>query len=181
MAGNQNSGRRPMPPEVREARGLPPAGASPTVPRMTLPPAEGGPREPPEWLDDEAVEEWRRVVPTLEAARVLADVDYSALAQYCHEWGVSVRAARQLKREGLTKRTGHGGSKPNPLIKISKEARMTALRIATEFGLTPASRAKVKVATPAATAPATASPEAADDAADDDFLFSPPTLSIVPR
>lgn len=162
MAGNKNSGRRPLPDAVKKARGTfrkdrargddvtdPTPSADGSVP-MVLASAEPGARPPPDFLDAVGLEEWHRVVPALEKLRVLADVDYSALEQYCFEHQTAVAAATALskKNQPLMKRGAMGSMMPNPLIKIGRDARMAALKIAQEFGLTPSSRSKVKIPAP---------------------------------
>ena len=78
--------------------------------------------EPPRWLDRIARAEWRRMVGPLHAMGILTATDVTMLEAYCRiysEW---------RKAESL-----------NDQIKAVKELRL----IASEFGMTPSSRAKV--------------------------------------
>ena len=100
-------------------------------------------REAPDWLSPEGRDEWSRVTPMLDRARVLSDLDLSQLANYCEAAGLAAKATKQLRRQGLTVKRGTGATAPNPLITIAKEARAQALSFAQQFGLTPASRTRV--------------------------------------
>jgi phage terminase small subunit len=81
-------------------------------------------------VNDEADEFWDRIVPLLESQRVLTEVDLDKLAHLANYHG-KIRQIWDL------------GGKPTA-------PEMTQLRISmTEFGMTPASRAKVtKTGTP---------------------------------
>lgn len=145
MAGNANSGGRPLPRAIKAARGtLRPDRDGEEGDQVDLPAPEAGITPPPEWLEPDALAEWNRVVPMLEAAHVLSVVDYSQLAAYATAHGLAVKATKQLKRQGLTTKRANGSVMANPLIAIAREARAQALRIAIEYGLTPAARTRIR-------------------------------------
>lgn len=96
----------------------------------------------PEWLDDEGKKEWARIVPMLEEAKVLSDADRIALANYCACVSLCITATREYQRRGVTLTKGRRVY-THPMIKVAQEARTQALRIALEFGLTPASRTRI--------------------------------------
>jgi P27 family predicted phage terminase small subunit len=110
---------------------------------------EGAP-DIPEWLDKEGRAEWARVVPILEALRVLTLLDRGILANYCAAWSLCVQATRIYTREGLAPKAKRGSkmARPHPMVKVATEARAQALRLAAEFGLTPSSRSRVSTAEP---------------------------------
>ena len=97
----------------------------PRVAEVDLPPVDEAP-EPPSWLPtEEAIVEWRRLVPILMANRLLSAGDLPALANYCALHG---RIA-EIWAAGLTP--------PSGIL-----AQFVSLGNA--FGLAPAWRAKVK-------------------------------------
>ena len=59
----------------------------------------------PDYLDDEAKREWRRLVPILERMRVLTEADGLALAGLCMQYSTMVKAQRLREKSGLLFRT----------------------------------------------------------------------------
>ncbi|MCU5785932.1 hypothetical protein [Alloalcanivorax marinus] len=85
--------------------------------------------EPPQHLNTDGAEMWRDLGPRLVAASVLQVVDLYALEQLCATW----QQQRQRAKAGLP----------------SKAADLNALRcMFNEFGMTPASRARVPGSAP---------------------------------
>lgn len=93
-------------------------------------PAPSGPLGgPPAWLSVDALDEWQRVVPPMEACGAFTSADYAAVLAHCIVFGEVVKAAKAGE----------------PM----KVASLTALRLsAADLGLTPTSRTKL-VASPA--------------------------------
>jgi P27 family predicted phage terminase small subunit len=92
----------------------------------------------PEWLKGEALKEWNRITPLLVARNVLTEWDMTCLALYCDAWGDYV-FAQGYDRDDL---------EPDGISKISafkNKAWDKVMKAAAEFGLTPASRTKVKM------------------------------------
>jgi len=99
--------------------------------------------EPPDFLDADAQEEWRRVVPDLEAAGVTARVEAMAMATYCIAVSHLQKAQAEIARDGITIQTD-AGLKKHPAMNIIKDASQVIKCFTAEFGMTPASRSKVK-------------------------------------
>jgi len=99
--------------------------------------------DPPDWLDAFALEEWRRVVPDLESAGVTSRVESTALAAYCQAVSRLRKAEAEIFRDGITMMTERGLVK-HPSVGIAKDAMAIIRALAAEFGMTPASRSKVK-------------------------------------
>jgi P27 family predicted phage terminase small subunit len=126
-----NPGRRPLPKnEVKPER------------PSTIP-------EPPDWLDDYAVEEWRRVAPGLWRTGLLTEPDVGVLSAYCFSHSQLRTAAEILNRmrandagglRGLIVSTKDKGTTVNPLIWVANSAAKAMGRYAAELGMTPASR-----------------------------------------
>jgi P27 family predicted phage terminase small subunit len=125
-----------QPDNVRALRGNP--GGRPAPKRVTAAP---GIPDAPDWLDEEALAEWDRIVPDLDRLGVLALVDRAALSTYCAAWSVWVRAERLLQEDDLVaeRRAGNGPAK-NPAWQIWREAATTASALAKELFITPSSR-----------------------------------------
>lgn len=91
----------------------------------------------PEWLSDDARDEWDRVVPELSRLDVLKAEDRAALAAYCETWATFVRATRIVASEGLTIEAKQG-TLPHPAVGIARNAGRELRTWAGQFGLTPA-------------------------------------------
>jgi P27 family predicted phage terminase small subunit len=107
----------------------------------------------PAWLSAEAKQEWRRIVPELQALGLLTIVDRVALASYCQAWAELVIATQLVTKEGrlitinLFNRAGEfAGTKQvlHPAVKMQRDAFARVKAFIGEFGLTPASRTKVR-------------------------------------
>lgn len=95
----------------------------------------------PKWLNAEAKAEWSRIVPQLEALKVLYEVDGSLLADYCSAHSLAVNATKVYQREGLEVRQ-YGQKQKHPMIKVAQEARAQAKQHIGEFHKRIASRMK---------------------------------------
>lgn len=103
----------------------------------------------PAWLSANARPWWRRVRPILARMKVLTDADPIALGLLCDALADYVAARDQLAKEGRTYETESEAGRmirANPLVGDQADAWRRAKLMLTEFGLTPASRAKVSVA-----------------------------------
>ena len=97
------------------------------------------------WLDAEAKREWRRVSPELAKMKVLSKLDRSLLAAYCASWSQFVAGVRQLQKDGPTYRTESGLIKRHPAASLVHQAARDVLAFASEFGLSPSARVRLKV------------------------------------
>lgn len=106
----------------------------------------------PGFLSDPAREEWDRVVDELYNCGVLTNLDRAALAAYCQAYGRWVQAEMGLAKFaekdratfGIMLKTQSGNAIQNPLVGAANKAAADMVRYAAEFGMTPASRARVK-------------------------------------
>lgn len=117
-----NPGRRPLP--SREPR-----------PDIALPAC-------PAWLDVEARSEWRRMGKLLLTVKCIALQDRAVLAAYCAAWSRFRRATEAVQKVALTQTTPQGSLRA-PEIAIAADAERTLLRLAIEFGGTPAARSRL--------------------------------------
>ena len=114
--------------------------------RVDEPQFQGTPRRP-DWLSKYAAEVWDRVVPDLIEQGVTKRVDQDALCAYCEAAADLRRATETLEAEGMTIQ-GRGSTLKHPAIAIRNEAMQLLARYAAEFGMTGASRSKVKAEKP---------------------------------
>jgi len=134
------------------------------------PKAPRGVPEMPKFLNAEGRAEWRRIIPILVDMKVLTVADGKALAAYCSAYAQLVKAEAAIEKYGLIcatldQLTGVAELKVNPAVRIKSDALRHMKSFLLEFGLTPASRSKLKI-------------NASHDAPDAlDGLFDAPTQS----
>ncbi len=109
--------------------------------------------EPPAFLADIALDAWRRLAPMLSAMRVLTRADEMELAMLCENWAMYRANQEEIARVGraayAVARYNDGGELTSVSVS-SMVANSVRLRDAinkglTEFGLTPAARARLIV------------------------------------
>lgn len=98
--------------------------------------------EPPAWLDEEAKRHWRYHAPIFIKAGVITEADTSLLAQASERWTLyryyAAESRKMINRGYLYKDI-------NQITNLSHTMLMDYLAIMREFGVGPASRARVKV------------------------------------
>lgn len=156
-------GKRGPPPKPSALKKLEGTHRPDRVARREMSPPPGTP-ECPKHLCKLARQEWERVVPLLEASRVLTLIDQATLADYCAAHALAIRATRAYRKAGLTIVTPQGILR-HPAVGIAIAARAQARLLAAEFGMTPAARTRVS----------TPEPEKKEDKAAA-FLFDGPKL-----
>lgn len=147
-------GTKPKPTAQKELEGNPGKRAlnhKEPQPKSAIP-------ECPKHLTGEARIEWNRVTKELHELGILTGIDRAALATYCMAWLDFVYASKKVDEEGevITSKKfdkegneiGVGGKYLNPWVGIKQSAMDRVVRIAAEFGMTPASRTRIKVETP---------------------------------
>lgn len=111
------------PTAIKKLAGNP--GKRPMNPREMKPPV--GSPACPSWLTGDALDEWNRIVPALDALGVLTSVDSAVLIGHCvtlAEIAATVKSGGELKASLLGQLRG----------------------FAADLGLTPAARAKLAIA-----------------------------------
>jgi P27 family predicted phage terminase small subunit len=107
--------------------------------------------EPPPFLTGYAADEWWRTAPELHRLRLLTIVDVMPFAAYfiayAHRRTAEETLAEMAKRDqatsGLLVKRTDGNAGQNPLVSISRKAAGDMVRYASEFGLSPAARARI--------------------------------------
>ena len=102
---------------------------------------------PPDYLNEKGKVEWNLVTLELHSKGMLHFVDLDLLSAYCNEMGIYLESSEYLKENGSVERTYRDGkmysSKLRPEVKIARDALAAALKLATQFGFTPSSRASI--------------------------------------
>jgi len=106
--------------------------------------------ECPDWLMDDAKEEWERVAPELNRLGLLTKVDRTALAGYCQSYAKWKQADEWIKENGTVYaiRGSDGGVKylqQAPQVSIANQCLKQIRAFCAEFGLTPAARARMEL------------------------------------
>ena len=140
-------GRRPKPTRLKMLTGNPgKRRLNEDEPR----PDANIPECPPE-LGPVARTEWDRLVDELAVLRMLTNLDRAALAAYCGAYALWADATVQIEKYGAMIKSPTGFPIQSPYLSIVNRQAEIMMRIASEFGFTPASRSRI--ATPAKSGP----------------------------
>lgn len=114
--------------------------------RSKTEPGAGGdlPIDPPNYLNVDAKREWRRLQKILSNTQVAGKVDADALALYCAEYARWKAAEKGIEELGLVVKLSNGVFAENPYLKIAHKSSQLCHKLLAEFGMTPASRSRVK-------------------------------------
>lgn len=99
----------------------------------------------PKHLNGEARNEWKRIYPELQQMGLMAKVDRAALAAYCQAYGRWVKYEKIISEKGELYKTQSGNVITSPALWIVNKALEQMHKFLTEFGLTPASRARISI------------------------------------
>ena len=102
----------------------------------------------PVFLNEYGVAEWHKVTNQLYELDMLHDVDLALLSAYCREMGTYMELAAATPVGGMVERTFDKdgrlrASKAKPEVRLMRESLDRALKLATQFGLTPSARASI--------------------------------------
>jgi P27 family predicted phage terminase small subunit len=90
-----------------------------------------------------ARQEWDRLVKDLTARESLTKVDRGPLAIYCAAYALWVEAIEAIQKYGAMMKSPTGYPVQSPYVAIANRQAEVMLRIACEFGFTPASRSRI--------------------------------------
>jgi P27 family predicted phage terminase small subunit len=131
-------GRKPTPKTILKLRGSRVRG-----PHKNGIDAPAGIPEPPSYLCDIGRAEWERIVPMLEASKVMSLRHQHTLAAYCDALADMVKADQELKQHGATFIDDKGRVMNHPAWYRKKDSRLHMLRLAEQFGLTASALSRV--------------------------------------
>ena len=151
-------GRKPLPTALKELEGDRGKGRRPLNKDEPTPPQDNvkcpAPTPPqdnvkcPAWLMPEAKKEWKRLAPSLIAMGVLTEHDMEAFAGYCQAYARWREAEEFLSQHGTIFKTPSGYVQQVPQVSIAMQNLKIMQSFCAEFGLTPASRARLYANSP---------------------------------
>jgi P27 family predicted phage terminase small subunit len=97
---------------------------------------------PPE-LGPVARQEWDRIVPQLAAADRVSPLDRGVLAVYCVAYAAWLDATITIQTYGSIMKSPNGHPMQSPAVSIANQQADIIVRIAAQFGFTPASRIRL--------------------------------------
>lgn len=115
---------------------------------MNEPKPEVDTPECPVELGPVARKEWDRLVVQLGALRILTQLDRAALAAYCGAYGMWAEATEAIQKYGTMVKSPTGYPVQSPYVSIANRQAEIMMRIASEFGFTPASRSRIAAPKP---------------------------------
>lgn len=134
-------GRKKLPDQIKKLRGTDkPSRMNDTVPDMSINQLPAAPA----MLNRHGKRVYKSIGQYLLDVRILNEVNLAMFTAFCREYGVYWEAEESMKElsdrwEESFDRTGNEKTSPSARQTISKESLRLALKIAVEFGLTPAS------------------------------------------
>jgi P27 family predicted phage terminase small subunit len=140
-------GRRPKPTRLKLLTGNP--GKRPL--NMDEPRPEAVIPDCPLELGPVAKREWDRLAGDLTTLRLLTSLDRAALAAYCGAYAMWAEATEAIQKYGSMVKSPSGFPIQSPYVAIANRQTEIMMRIASEFGFTPASRSRIS--TPSKTEP----------------------------
>ncbi len=132
-------GRKPKPTALKVLEGNP--GKRPLNDREPVPPKAK--LKGPAWLLPEAKKEWKRLAPALEAMGVLTMADLTAFEGYCQAYARWKEAEAFITQHGSIFQTPSGYVQQVPQVSIAQQNLKIMQSFCSEFGLTPATRARI--------------------------------------
>ena len=99
--------------------------------------------EAPDHLSKEALVEWGRMSQELYNLGLISNVSRGALAIYCQAWARMVKYEKIIVEKGELYKTPNGSIQTSPAMWIVNKCVEQCHKMMVEFGMTPASAAKV--------------------------------------
>ena len=132
-------GRKPKPTALKVLEGNP--GKRKLNQHEPIPPK--GNIKCPAWLLPEAKKEWKRLASSMEAMGILTIADLTAFAGYCQAYARWREAEEFITQHGSIFKTPSGYIQQVPQVSIAQQNMRLMQSFGTEFGLTPATRARI--------------------------------------
>ena len=132
-------GRKPKPTAIKKLEGNPgkrPLNLYEPVPEEKMP-------DCPDWLEEEAKEEWDRLAEPMFRLGILSELDMAPFAIYCQAYARWKEAEEFISQHGSIVKTKNGFWQQVPQVTISHANQKIMLQAASEFGLTPSSRSRI--------------------------------------
>jgi len=132
-------GRWPKPTRMKVLTGNP--GKRPL--NMDEPKPEPAVPDCPSELGPVAQREWNRLASELGKLKILTAFDRAILAAYCGAYALWAEATEAIQKYGTMVKSPSGYPIQSPYVSIANRQAEIMMRIASEFGFTPASRSRI--------------------------------------
>jgi P27 family predicted phage terminase small subunit len=132
-------GRRPKPTRMKLLTGNPgkrPMNEDEPKPESIIP-------DCPTALGPVARQEWDRLAGELGKLKLLTNLDRAALAAYCGAYALWAESTEAIQKYGTMVKSPSGYPIQSPYVSIANRQAKIMMRIASEFGFTPASRSRI--------------------------------------
>ena len=139
-------GRKSIPSKIIEMRGGTDLTHRPKNTQEPTPP-EKMPRCPAH-LDKLARTEWKRAGKVLQSVGLITELDMMILAAYCEAYSRWIQATLKVQEMGMVFKKKDGTPGMNPYIRIAREAYDQMIKAGVQIGMSPSSRASLKVEKP---------------------------------
>lgn len=141
------AGRKPLPTHLKLVKGTArPHRLNKDEPKPTV-----AVPEPPSHLDERARAKFAAMAEMLARHGVMTELDTGALSRYVVVWCRWVDAEAEIKRRGPVVKTEGGNIIQNPFLAVANKCLLQMAQLESEFGLTPSSRSRIRMAEPAET------------------------------
>ena len=141
------AGRKPLPTHLKLVKGT----ARPHRLNKDEPRPSVAQPEAPAHLDERAKAKFVAMAEMLARHGVMTELDAGALARYAVIWCRWIDAEAEIKRRGPVVKTEGGNVIQNPFLAVANKCLLQMAQIENEFGLTPSSRSRIRMAEPAET------------------------------
>jgi P27 family predicted phage terminase small subunit len=142
------AGRKPLPTHLKLVKGT----ARPHRLNKAQPKPVPAAPEPPDHLDAEAKAKFGEMAAMLARHGVMTELDTGALVRYVVIWRRWLEAEAEVKPRGPGVKTSNDNIIQNPFLAVANKCLAQMAQIESEFGLTPSSRSRIRMAEPAETA-----------------------------
>ena len=102
----------------------------------------------PDWLSPIGKEEWTKITKQLFNLNMLHQVDLKFIEAYVNEIAIYIECEKQLRETGRVDEFMNSEGElirrqAKPLVKMKNDALNNALKLASQFGITPSARASI--------------------------------------
>lgn len=148
MAGNHNSGRRPLPSEWKIINGTAKASDRKSHDQQPETPTAEPPM--PDDIPEAGQWKWMETVELMRQMGTLSIAYADLLRMYAETWAVYLESAQKVRKLGtafvtVDPKTKKVTSKPNPFERVMRQSRQDLIRMEAELGLTPAAKSRLIV------------------------------------
>jgi P27 family predicted phage terminase small subunit len=140
------TGRKPVPSHLKAVKGT----VRPCRVNRDEPKPAADDIAPPEGMSKLALSHWRTVSRHLQEARIITNIDTTALMIYCEVYATWRDATDQINKYGSVVMGKDEYPVRSPYLMVAQKSFEQMKAMMTEFGMTPSSRTRIKVVEPEA-------------------------------